>query len=172
MRRAARTHKPPAPTSEQSSLCSFWEELERRRRHDLPWESVAAGLLAIRVIDAHYDGAPFDAHARRRVREKIGALSTEEATRTSLIALTETSAFLHGETTDELIAYGRALEFDGSWALAVDAYNACLRIPQPDAHPMLGRVYVRLGRCYLCLQSLSRASELFELARENRSRGR
>jgi tetratricopeptide (TPR) repeat protein len=155
---------------EQSALCSFWEELQRRHKHDLPWESVAAGLLAMRVVDAHSDGVPVAADATRRIREQVEALSPEESTRTTLIALSDTGAFLRGEPADELIAavfaYGRALEFEGAWALAVDVYDVCLRIPQLDAHPMLARLYIRLGRCYLCLESLSRASELIELGKE------
>jgi hypothetical protein len=151
-------------------LLSFWEELESRRKHGLSWESTAAGLVALRLVDSWSDGVPMDDDALHEARRRVDALSPDEPTREALVAVLESIVDWREADPEtviaKLFAYGRALEFEGSWRLAVEAFGACLRLPQPDATPILARIYIRLGRCYLCLESLSRASELIKLGRD------
>lgn len=147
-------------------LQPFWDELARRSDNGFSTNSVAAGLVAMRVVNAIIDGEAAEAWGATAARRAADALPDDDACAGALRALG--SSLTNGDQEFLTVAplvydYGHALENHALWQLAVPVYRSVLRgVPQVSV--ISAGAYVRLGRCCINMQWSDLAAEMFERA--------
>jgi hypothetical protein len=109
------------------------------------WRSVFAGLSVLRLVDA-YSEASSSATNRAgwaevsTVRNVVGEISEGNLVRTVLTtvvdALTKVNA-IDDSVCESLIAYGRALDHEASWALATDVFSTVAKLAKPEKNARL-----------------------------------
>src|SRR5215207_2301863 len=107
------------------------------------WTSAIAGLGVLSLIDAaREDRSIIDADwtGVRAVADQIEAIREGDPIRRTLLRLLDD---LRGEgpnwsrVNHGLFAYGRALDIDGRWSLAVDVFDTVAEIARADREPQL-----------------------------------
>ena len=122
----------------------YFDTLGSMKEDSASWRSVFAGLSVLRLIDSYADsGASIDPGnwaQLHNVRSAIegasegdpirGVLTTvlEEVTRRGVIDETVCAA---------LLGYGRALDYEASWALATDVFSTVAKLSRPEKNPKL-----------------------------------
>ena len=122
----------------------YFDTLGSMKEDSAAWRSVFAGLSVLRLVDSYTEtGASIDPanwaqlHCVRSAIEDVsdgdpvrGVLTTvlEEATKRATIDEVVCAA---------LLAYGRALTYEASWALATDVFSTVAKIARPEKHPRL-----------------------------------
>lgn len=149
----------------------FFEEIAIHTEGDLAWRAATAGLVTVRLVDAWLESAPLpfnDEFGARSVRAAIDAIDDGTPIKSILLrvvhALGEQRPDIHVVVTP-LMAYGRALEYEAKWPLAVDVYHTLLSHLHPvaDADASIA-AHMRLGVCHLTLAQIDDATEAFEAA--------
>lgn len=149
----------------------FFEEIASLREGDAAWRAGTAGLVALRLVDAWLESAPLpfeDEFGTRNVRAAIDAMDDGTPIKSILSrvvdALHEQRPDIHVVVTP-LMAYGRALEYDAKWPLAVDVYHSILSHLHPveDADASIS-AHMRLGYCYQSMLQVDDASHAFSAA--------
>ncbi len=135
---------------------AFFEALAGAKDGSSEWAGMTAGLVVLRLVDAWADAGP--ALAERAlpglpaVREAIEAMPETDRARAVLdgvVSALERSA--SGDLSlvaPRLFAYGRSLDFGGSWRVAIDVYRTLLDY----AHPLMDAdvaavASLRIGYC-------------------------
>lgn len=147
----------------------FFERLSRLEEGSAPFRAVSAGLVTLRLFDAWVmEGkhlAAEDAWGARAVREAIAAMDEGDAARALLTSIVDAMdpdvRFARvALVTPRLIAYARALQFEGAFELAVDAYRTVLA----HAHPLNDADSVITSSLLLaaCSRTLARWDEAWE----------
>lgn len=121
------------------SHIAFVERLAGMTDQDPMWRQTVAGFLTMRAVDAwrrqtsvgsesRVDGHPSPAGIG--VARAIGEIEVQHAVRLALYhvveALGETTPAAPHPVLVRLISYGRALEFDAEWTLAIDVHQEVL----------------------------------------------
>src|SRR5882762_3948443 len=122
----------------------YFDTLGTMKEDSASWRSVFAGLSVLRLVDSYADsGASIDPanwaqlHSVRSAIEAVnegdpvrGVLSTvlEQATKRMLI---------DDVVCGSLLDYGRALDYEASWALAIDVFSAVSKPARPERNPKL-----------------------------------
>lgn len=135
---------------------AFFEALARADEGSAEWSGMAAGLVVLRLVDAWADEEPARAGlglpGLPAVREAIGAMSEADTARAVLDgivgALERSSSGDLSLVAPRLFAYGRSLDFDGRWRVAIDVYRTLLDY----AHPLMDadiatNASLRIGYC-------------------------
>ena len=108
------------------------------------WQPVLAGLAALRLVDWRLDTA--DSNSQRdwasfeSVRHAVSAINAGDPVRAMLLQVIDTvnSEDISREAVGHsLLAYGRALNFAGRWALASDVFANADRIAGAPANPRI-----------------------------------
>lgn len=141
----------------------FFEALAAMEEFDGEWPATSAGLVVLRLVDAWLDEGPQvvarDAWSLRAVREAIAGVASERGVRSILSGIVDVLESSGGgqpsvtRVAPRLMAYGRALDFDGHYALAADVYGTLVAHAHPadepdvaiDANMQLGYCRRRLG---------------------------
>ncbi len=119
----------------------YFERLAELEEGSPSFRAVSAGLVTLRLVDAWVmegpDVAAADAWGMRAVREAVDAMEPGTTGRALLAKVLEAmdpdGAFASVRiVTPRLMAYARALQLDGEWALAADVYRTVLA----HAHPL------------------------------------
>ena len=136
---------------------------------------MAAGLVVLRLVDVWADAGPASAGhtlpGLPAVREAIEAMRETDRARAVLDAVV--SALERSASGDlslvapRLFAYGRSLDFGGSWRVAIDVYRTLLDY----AHPILDAdvaavACLRIGYCSRVLGEWEDARVAYERAAE------
>jgi len=155
---------------------AFFEALGALPDGSPEWRAALAGLVTLRYLDAWSDsGAVTDdlATERRAVENAINVLPANAPERIYLGGLVDAS------TTDRakdltrvvslLLAYGRALQHRGSWALAADvflcAYRACAQVAQqPVQCELATSALLRAAQCHCELGDTGAATRIHQVA--------
>jgi tetratricopeptide (TPR) repeat protein len=119
---------------------AFFEALVGADEGSAEWRAMTAGLVVLRLLDAWIDDGPTvaatDSWGLRAARETVAAIDAGDPARTILggvlDAMAATPAVDVGTVAPRLMAYGRALDFRGLWALAADVYGTVVA----HAHPL------------------------------------
>jgi hypothetical protein len=108
------------------------------------WEPVLAGLAVLRLIDSRIDVDELhrarDWASLESVRHMVATLREGDPVRAILLRLTETvnqEDISREDVGQGLLAYGRALNFAGRWALACDVFASADRAAGAPANPRL-----------------------------------
>ena len=143
----------------------FFEEVATHEEHEAEWRAATAGLVVLRLFDAWLEEgasavAP-DSWNVRAVRTAIEEMDDGTPMRAILGSIVDAMQTSKGANTHEamprLMAYGRALEYDGRWALAVDVYDSVIAHTHPVEESDTA-IAANLQRAF-CLRTLGRFEE-------------
>jgi tetratricopeptide (TPR) repeat protein len=149
----------------------FFEDIAGREEGSPDWHASTAGLVVLRLVDTWLENGTNRSDVEwsvRSVRCAIEAMSDGTTIRTILDrvvdALEEGKPDFHVVVTP-LMAYGKALEYDAQWTLAVDVYQSVLAHlhPMEDSDASIA-AHLRLGQCYRHLNRIDDATDAFETA--------
>ena len=122
---------------------SFFEALASLDQDSPSWAPTLAGLGVLGLIDAaREDKAMIDADwtGVRAVADSVAALREGHSIRRPLMRVVDE---LRGagpswsKVNESLFAYGRALDLDGNWSLAVDVFDMVADIARAERDPQL-----------------------------------
>jgi tetratricopeptide (TPR) repeat protein len=131
---------------------AFFEYLANADQTSPAWQPVVAGLAVLRFVDTKLgDGVHCDddwAHLES-IRGAVNGINEGDPVRSVLMSIIEAAS--EGDTQRAtvgraLLAYGRALNFEGKWSLACDVYAAADSIAGAPANPDISiRANIGLG---------------------------
>ena len=122
----------------------YFDRLGSMKEGSAAWRSVFAGLSVLRLIDSYVDtgstAAPPNWAQLHSVRAAVDDVSAGDPVRGVLTHVVEeltTRARVDETVCAGLMAYGRALDYEASWALAADVFGTVARITKPERNPRL-----------------------------------
>lgn len=134
----------------------FFAALSRLEEGSAEWRLTSAGFVTLRLFDAWVLEGPSvvaaDAWGLRAVRESIDAVEPGHAARAILSSIVDAMASAESVrvplVAPRLLAYSRALQFDGQWELAADVDRTvlCHAHPVEDADIVIS-ANMHLGAC-------------------------
>lgn len=135
------------------------------------WQALCAGFTVLRLVDAWANDGAVDIRALRATTATVGSLPGTSTVRELLNAIATAVALpiAHAERSPytPLLAYGRLLEYDAEWALALDAYGVVIEHgPAGGAADLLPEAYHRAGYCRRMLGDLPGAAADFATGRK------
>ena len=145
----------------------FFEEVATYEEHQAEWRAATAGLVTLRLVDSWIeegvDAVGPDSWNLRAVLKAIDAMDegspVPSILRSVVTSIQESPADARA-AAPRLVAYGRALELDGKWRLALDVYDSMLRHPSLVGEPDT-TVLVQLQRA-VSLRTLGRYDEALD----------
>lgn len=153
----------------------FFEALGGMEEGDPEWPAASAGLVVLRLVDAWllegaHVAAP-DSWGVQTVREAIVAVRTQPTVRSILESIVDAISAEPAPTphialvAPRLMAYGRALDFEGRWRLAGDVYRTIVEYADPAHEPDVAiDANMRLGYCLRMLGDLDDAARAYSAA--------
>jgi tetratricopeptide (TPR) repeat protein len=151
----------------------FFEALARAKEGSAEWRLTSAGLVTLRLFDAWLIEGPSvvaaDAWGLRAVREAIDAVeagSSSKAILASIVDAMEGVGMVRVPlVAPRLLAYARALQFDGRWELAADVHRTVIAHAHPvDEADIVIAANMQLGSCLRPLAQLDEASTAYARA--------
>jgi len=122
----------------------FFDTLGSLREDSASWRSVFAGLSVLRLVDSYTDNSasvdPANWAQLHSVRSSVEEVSAGDPIRGVLTTVLEET--IARGTIDEvvcrsLLGYGRALDYEASWSLAVDVYQTVAKLARPEKNAKL-----------------------------------
>ena len=122
----------------------YFDTLGSTREDSASWRSVFAGLSVLRLVDAYTENGssvdPANWAQLHSVRTAIQDVSDGDPVRGVLTTVLDEAT--KRATIDEivcasLLAYGRALTYEASWALATDVFSTVAQIARPEKNARL-----------------------------------
>ena len=122
---------------------SYYDYLASLEENTPAWTTTLAGLGVLSLIDAARDDKSLidsDWASVRGLADRVASIREGDPIRRVLMRVVDD---LRGAGPDwskvnhSLFAYGRALDLDGSWALAVDVFDTVAEIARADRDPQL-----------------------------------
>ena len=151
----------------------FFEEVAAHEEHEGAWRAATAGLVTLRLVDQWIEeGADVAASDAWSVRAVLNAIDQmDEGSPVPSILKSVVAAMHHSASADvhdvmpRLMAYGRTLEYEAKWTLAVDVYDAVIAHTHPiEESESATAAHLRRGICLRTLGSFQQATEAFAAA--------
>lgn len=152
---------------------AFFEETAAHEEHEADWRAASAGLVTLRLVDAWIEEGPElvapDSWNVRAVLRAIDAMD-EGSTLPSILrsivsAMQEAAASNIHDVIPRLAAYGRALEYEAKWTLALDVYDTIVAHTHPmEESDAAVAAHSRRGVCLRTLGRLDAAQEAYRTA--------
>jgi tetratricopeptide (TPR) repeat protein len=151
----------------------FFEALARTEEDSAPWQLMTAGLVTLRLFDAWTVEGPSvvaaDAWGLRAVREAIEAIRTGSSLKSileSIVDAMETAGTVRVTVVaPRLLAYARALQYDGQFALAADVHRTVVAHAHPlEESDVVIAANMHLGSCLRTLAEWDDASAAYTRA--------
>lgn len=151
----------------------FFEALSRVEEGSAEWRLTTAGLVTLRLFDAWLVEGPTvvaaDAWGLRAVREAIDDVDAGCTSRGILASIVDA---MEGSPTvrvpvvaPRLLAYARALQFEGRWELAADVHHTVIAHAHPmDEADIVIAANMQLGACLRTLAAWDEASAAYARA--------
>lgn len=152
---------------------SFFEALAELRETDAAWRATTAGLVVLRLIDSWFDEGldprTDGAWNMNAVREAVGCIDAGNPARSILSgildALEDATGISLAAVAPRLLAYGRALDYEGQWLLAADVYRSVIARAHPvEDADVSADAYLQLGYCMRTLGLWTEAAEAYSIA--------
>jgi tetratricopeptide (TPR) repeat protein len=152
---------------------AFFEETAAFEEHQPAWRAASAGLVALRLVDAWIDEGPeVVAPDSWNVRAVLGAIDAMDdgSTLPSILrsvvnAMQEATANNVHDVIPRLAAYGRALEYEAKWKLALDVYDTIVAHTHPlEESDAAAAAHIRRGVCLRTLGRVDAAQEAYQTA--------
>jgi tetratricopeptide (TPR) repeat protein len=122
----------------------YFDTLGSMREDSASWRSVFAGLSVLRLVDTYDPTGPTNAPANwaqlHAVRTAIEEMSEGDAVRGVLTCVLEeitTRNKVDDTVCAALMGYGRALDYEASWGLAVDVFSTVALLTRPERNARL-----------------------------------
>jgi tetratricopeptide (TPR) repeat protein len=153
----------------------FFTELASLEDNDPSWRAVSAGLVLLRLVDAWIEeGASVvaaDGWGVRSVEAAIEEMPAGMPARAVLTSVLEALTVAHSgdlhAVAPRLMAYARALDYDGKWALAADVYDTVTAHVHPEEESEIAiNAHLRRGHCLRELGDFADATASFTTAAE------
>jgi tetratricopeptide (TPR) repeat protein len=134
----------------------YFEALAEVEENSAEWNSTTAGLVVLRLLDTWYDlgsqSLRENARGVRNVRLAIDAVDGGNPVRNILHGLLDAvERASHPDMTGilpRLMAYGRALHYEGNWRLSNDVYLTVLDFASPEDEPdVVIDAHMQMGYC-------------------------
>ena len=144
----------------------FFEEIAAHEEHQAEWRAATAGLVTLRLVDAWIEGGPEvvapDSWNVRAVLKAIDAMDDESTLpsilRSVVSAVQEATATNIHDVIPRLAAYGRALEYEAEWMLALDVYDTIVAHTHPiEESDAAAAAHIRRGYCLRTIGRLDAA---------------
>ncbi|MGQ0712490.1 MAG: hypothetical protein ACT4PJ_02030 [Gemmatimonadaceae bacterium] len=151
----------------------FFEALSRVTEGSAEWRLTSAGLVTLRLFDAWIvEGASVvaaDAWGLRAVRETINAVepgSSAKGILASIVDAMESAGIVRVPlVAPRLLAFARALQFDGRWELAADVHRTVLSHAHPvDEADIVIAANMQLGACLRTIAAWDEATTAYTRA--------
>ena len=131
----------------------FFDILGSMREDSASWRSAFAGLSVLRLVDSYADGgsrsSSGDWAQLHSVRTAIGAMSEGDPVRGVLTKILDeiTQRDMIDDTVCAmLLTYGRALDYEASWGMAIDVFSMVAKLAKPERNPHLAvEAHVAVG---------------------------
>ena len=151
----------------------FFEALARATENSPEWRLTTAGLVTLRLFDAWLIEGPSvvtgDAWGLRAVREAIGDIDAGAPAKSilaSIVDAMESARMVRPSLlAPRLLAYARALQFDGRFALAADVHRTIIAHSHPlEEADIVIAANMQLGDCLRPLTEWQDASAAYTRA--------
>ena len=153
---------------------AFFEAVAAHEEHQAEWRAATAGLVTLRLIDAWIDEgsevvAP-DSWNVRAVLKAIDAMDEGSTLPSILRSIVGAMQEAVGTTNvhdviPRLAAYGRALEYEAEWMLALDVYDTIVAHTHPlEESDAAAAAHIRRGYCLRTLGRLDSAQDAYRTA--------
>lgn len=151
----------------------FFEALSRTKEGSPEWRLTSAGLVTLRLFDAWLVEGPSvvspGSWGLRAVREAIDVMEPGSSSKAILISIVDA---MEGAgmvrvplVAPRLLAYARALQFDGRWELAAEVHRTVIAHAHPvEEADIVIAANMQLGSCLRPLAQLDEASRAYERA--------
>jgi tetratricopeptide (TPR) repeat protein len=135
----------------------FFEEVAAHEEHQAEWRAAAAGLVTLRLVDAWIEGGPEivapESMGVTAVLKAIDAMDEGSRLPQMLRGIVhEMQAAAAGNAQavfTPLLAYGRALEYEAKWLLALDVYDTVVVYAHPiEEHEAASAAHQRRGASF------------------------
>jgi tetratricopeptide (TPR) repeat protein len=151
----------------------FFEALARAKEGSPEWRLTSAGLVTLRLFDAWLVEGPSvvsaGAWGLRAVRESIDVVepgSSSKAILASIVDAMEGAGMVRIPlVAPRLLAYARALQFDGRWELAADVHRTIIAHAHPvEEADLVISASMQLGACLRPLAAWDEAATAYARA--------
>jgi tetratricopeptide (TPR) repeat protein len=151
----------------------FFEALSRAKEGSTEWRLTSAGLVTLRLFDAWLVEGPAvvaaDAWGLRAVRDSINAVEGGSSSKAILESIVDAMADAHTVrvplVAPRLLAYARALQFEGCWDLAADVHRTVIAHAHPfEEADIVIAANMQLGTCLRTLADWDEATAAFARA--------
>jgi len=122
----------------------YFDTLGTMKEDSASWRSVFAGLSVLRLVDSYADsGASIDPanwaqlHSVRSAIEAVGEGDPVRGVLSTVLEQATKRMLIDDVVCGSLLAYGRALDYEASWALAIDVFSSVAKLARPDRNPKL-----------------------------------
>ena len=132
---------------------SYFDTLGSMQEDSASWRAVFAGLSVLRLVDAYMDsGSSVDPanwaqlHSVRTAIEAVGEGDPVRGVLTNVLEEVTTRRKIDDTVSASLLAYGRALDYQAAWGLAIDVFSTVAKLTAPERNPKLAvEVHVAVG---------------------------
>jgi tetratricopeptide (TPR) repeat protein len=151
----------------------FFEALARAKEGSPEWRLTSAGLVTLRLFDAWLVEGPSvvstGAWGLRAVREAIDVVeagSSSKAILASIVDAMESAGMVRiPVVAPRLLAYARALQFEGRWELAADVHQTVIAHAHPvEEADIVIAANMQLGACLRTLADWDEATAAYARA--------
>jgi tetratricopeptide (TPR) repeat protein len=132
---------------------SYFDTLGSMREDSDSWRAVFAGLSVMRLVDAYTDtGSSIDPanwaqlHSVRTAIEAVGEGDPVRGVLTDVLEEVTRRRKIDDTVSASLLAYGRALDYQAAWGLAIDVFSTVAKLTPPERNPKLAvEAHVAVG---------------------------
>jgi tetratricopeptide (TPR) repeat protein len=122
----------------------YFDTLGSMQEDSASWRIVFAGLSVLRLVDAYTDtGSSIDPanwaqlHSVRTAIEGIGEGDPVRSVLTNVLDQVTKRGAIDETVSRALLAYGRALDYEAAWALAIDVFSTVSKLTRPEKNAKL-----------------------------------
>jgi tetratricopeptide (TPR) repeat protein len=122
----------------------YFDTLGSMQEDSVSWRIVFAGLSVLRLVDAYTDtGSSIDPanwaqlHSVRTAIEGIGEGDPVRGVLTNVLDEVTKRGAIDETVSRALLAYGRALDYEAAWALAIDVFSTVSKLTRPEKNAKL-----------------------------------
>jgi tetratricopeptide (TPR) repeat protein len=122
----------------------YFDTLGSMQEDSASWRIVFAGLSILRLVDAYTDtGSSIDPanwaqlHSVRTAIEGIGEGDPVRGVLTNVLDEVTKRGTIDETVSRALLAYGRALDYEAAWGLAIDVFSTVSKLARPEKNPKL-----------------------------------
>jgi len=132
---------------------SYFDTLGSMQEDSASWRAVFAGLSVLRLVDAYMDsGSSVDPanwaqlHSVRTAIDAVGEGDPVRGVLTNVLEEVTTRRKIDDTVSASLLAYGRALDYQAAWGLAIDVFSTVAKLTAPERNPKLAvEAHVAVG---------------------------